>query len=287
MAIRLQDWLSRATQALAPVAEQPRSEARRLVEAALDWPVASQLADPDQIIDTASREALDALLHRRAERQEPLSRILGRREFWGLSLEIEGATLDPRPDTETLVEQALDLFSGPERSPPLQILDLGTGSGALLLALLSEYPEAQGLGVDQDSDTLATATRNAARLGLGGRARFEVSDWLSEVSGRFDLIVSNPPYIPTEDLAGLDRAVRDFDDPLALDGGSDGLAFYARTLREAGRCLAPGGVLILELGIGQADSVQALGRDSPPSPPALLEDVAIAEHLRRRPYQRR
>ena len=274
MAIRLQDWLSRATQALTPVAEQPRSEARRLVEAALDWPVARQLADPDRIIDAASVEALDALLHRRAERQEPLSRILGRREFWGLSLEIEGATLDPRPDTETLVELALDLFSGPERSPPLQILDLGTGSGALLLALLSEYPEAQGLGVDQDSDTLATATRNAARLGLGGRARFEVSDWLSEVSGRFDLIVSNPPYIPTEDLAGLDRAVRDFDSPLALDGGKDGLAFYARTLREAGRCLAPGGVLILELGIGQADSVQALGRDSGWSLRSLRDDLA-------------
>ena len=274
MAIRLQDWLSRATQALTPVAEQPRSEARRLVEAALDWPVARQLADPDQIIDAASVEALDALLHRRSERQEPLSRILGRREFWGLSLEIDGATLDPRPDTETLVELALDLFSGPERSPPLQILDLGTGSGALLLALLSEYPEAQGLGVDQDSDTLATATRNAARLGLGGRARFEVGDWLSEVSGRFDLIVSNPPYIPTEDLAGLDRAVRDFDDPLALDGGADGLAFYARTLREAGRCLAPGGVLILELGIGQADSVQALGRDSGWSLLSLRDDLA-------------
>ena len=274
MAIRLQDWLREATLALAPVAEQPRSEARRLVEAALNWPIASQLADPDQTIDAASLEALDALLHRRAERHEPLSRILGRREFWGLSLEIDGATLDPSPDTETLVELALDLFSGPERSPPGQILDLGTGSGALLLALLSEYPEAQGLGVDQDSDTLATATRNAARLGLGGRARFEVSDWLSEVSGRFDLIVSNPPYIPTEDLAGLDRAVRDFDDPLALDGGADGLAFYARTLREAGRCLAPGGVLILELGIGQADSVQALGRDSGWSLLSLRDDLA-------------
>ena len=125
-----------------------------------------------------------------------------------------------------------------------------------------------------DSDTLATATRNAARLGLGGRARFEVGDWLSEVSGRFDLIVSNPPYIPTEDLAGLDRAVRDFDDPLALDGGADGLAFYARTLREAGRCLASGGVLILELGIGQADSVQALGRDSGWSLRSLRDDLA-------------
>lgn len=274
MAIRLQDWLSRATQALAPVAEQPRSEARRLVEAALNWPIASQLVDPDQTIDAASLEALDALLHRRAERLEPLSRILGRREFWGLSLEIDGATLDPRPDTETLVELALDLFSGPERSLPGQILDLGTGSGALLLALLSEYPAARGLGVDQDSDTLATAARNAARLGLGERARFEGGDWLSGVSGRFDLIVSNPPYIPTGNLAGLDRAVRDFDDPLALDGGADGLAFYARTLREAGRCLAPGGVLILELGIGQADSVQALGRDSGWRLLSLRDDLA-------------
>ncbi|MBB25897.1 MAG: protein-(glutamine-N5) methyltransferase, release factor-specific [Geminicoccus sp.] len=274
MAIRLKDWLSRATQALSPVAEQPRSEARRLVEAALNWPVASQLADPDQTIDAASLEALDALLHRRAERHEPLSRILGRREFWGLSLEIDGATLDPRPDTETLVELALDLFNGPERSPPGQVLDLGTGSGALLLALLSEYPAARGLGVDQDSDTLATAARNAARLGLVERARFEGGDWLSGVSGRFDLIVSNPPYIPTGDLAGLDRAVRDFDDPLALDGGADGLAFSARTLREAGRCLAPGGVLILELGIGQVDSVQALGRDSGWRLLSLRDDLA-------------
>ncbi|MEC8275434.1 MAG: methyltransferase, partial [Pseudomonadota bacterium] len=152
--------------------------------------------------------------------------------------------------------------------------DLGTGSGALLLALLSEYPEAQGLGVDQDSDTLATAARNAAQLGLGERARFEGGDWLSGVSGRFDLIISNPPYIPTGDLAGLDRAVRDFDDPLALDGGADGLAFYARTLREAGRCLASGGVLILELGIGRADSVQALGRDSGWRLLSLRDDLA-------------
>lgn len=262
MTVRLQDWLSRATQALAPVAEQPRSDARRLVEAALNWPIASQLADPDQTIDATSLEALEALLHRRAERHEPLSRILGRREFWGLSLEIDGATLDPRPDTETLVEQALDLCSGPERSPPGRILDLGTGSGALLFALLREFPEAQGLGVDQDQATLATAARNAERLGLVDRTRFEVGDWLSGVSERFDLIVSNPPYIPTGDLAGLDRSVRDFDDPLALDGGADGLAFYARTLREAGRCLVPGGVLILELGIGQADSVLSLGHDS-------------------------
>ena len=274
MTVRLQDWLSRATQALAPVAEQPRSEARRLVEAALNWPITSQLADPDQTIDAASLEALDALLHRRAERHEPLSRILGRREFWGLSLEIDGATLDPRPDTETLVELALDLFSGPERSPPGQILDLGTGSGALLLALLSEYPEAQGLGVDQDSGTLATAARNAARLRLGERARFEGGDWLSGVSGRFDLIVSNPPYIPTGDLALLDRSVRDFDDPRALDGGADGLAFYARTLREAGRCLVPGGVLILELGIGQADSVLSLGYDSGWRLLSLRDDLA-------------
>jgi len=274
MAIRLQDWLSRATEALATVAEQPRSEARRLVETALDWPVASQLADPDQIIDAASLEALDALLYRRAERKEPLSRILGRREFWGLLLEIDGATLDPRPDTETLVELALDLFSGPVRSAPGQILDLGTGSGALLLALLSEFPEAYGLGVDQDSATLATAARNAAGLGLRNRARFDVSDWLLGVSDRFDLIVSNPPYIPTGDLAGLDRAVRDFDSPLALDGGEDGLTFYARTLREAGRCLVPGGVLILELGIGQADSVQALGRESGWSLLSLRDDLA-------------
>ena len=280
--VRLDDWLSRASTALAACAEQPRGEARRLVEAVMGWNAISQLADPDQSIDAASVARLDALVQRRCERKEPLSRILGRREFWGLDLNINGATLDPRADTETLVELALDLLRKPNRQPPRKILDLGTGSGALLLALLSEFPEASGVGVDQDAGTLATASGNASAFDLARRAEFRLSDWLSdlihpssELAGwAFDLIVSNPPYIPSAVLSRLDRTVRDFDDPQALDGGADGLKFYRQTLRDAQDCMSPGGLLILELGIGQASSVSALGKEYGWTIQAIRDDLA-------------
>ena len=183
---------------------------------------------------------------------EPLSRIIGRREFWGLDLSIRGATLDPRADTETLVELVLETCT---ETPPARILDLGTGSGAILLALLSEYPAATGLGIDQNRETLQTAHTNAQALGLSARARFQHGNWLEGLTGGFDLIVSNPPYIPTGELATLAPNVRHFDDPAALDGGADGLTFYRLTLQEAAARLNSGGVLTLELGIDQSERV--------------------------------
>ena len=254
--LRLEDWLKDATTALSEVAEQPRSEARRLVEFACGWDAVHQISEPNALITREQFEILNSLIARR-QADEPLSRILGRREFWGLDLSIRGATLDPRADTETLIELALETCG---TRHPTSILDLGTGSGAILLALLNEYPSAQGLGLDQNAETIRTAESNSAALGLSGRARFAVSDWMSGLTERFDLIVSNPPYIPTQDLADLDRNVRAFDDPLALDGGEDGLHFYRRTLETAARHLNSGGALGLELGIDQSADVTEIAR---------------------------
>lgn len=247
----METWLTDATKALHSVADNPRTEARRLVEFSCGWDTVQQIAEPDALLTREQFEVLSGLITRRLA-DEPLSRILGRREFWGLDLSIRGATLDPRADTETLVELIVETC---DSTPPKTILDLGTGSGAILLALLSEMTSAQGLGIDQDSKTIETAQSNADALGLQDRARFVVSDWLSGVDTRFDLIASNPPYIPTPDLENLDRNVRDYDDPRALDGGADGLDFYRDTLKNAGRFLNNGGFLALELGIGQSEAV--------------------------------
>lgn len=251
MLLRLEAWLTDATKALHEVAEQPRTEARRLVEFACGWDTVQQISEPDALLTREQFEVLSSLIARRLA-DEPLSRILGRREFWGLELDIRGATLDPRADTETLVELVIETCGS---QPPKTILDLGTGSGAILLALLSELNSAHGLGIDQDSKTIETARSNAQALGLQDRARFVVGDWLGGVDARFDLIASNPPYIPTPDLDNLDRNVRDYDDLRALDGGADGLDFYRDTLKNAGRFLNEGGFLALELGIGQSNAV--------------------------------
>lgn len=257
MLLRLEAWLKDATNALDGVAEQPRTEARRLVEFACGWDTVQQISEPDAFFTREQFEVLNSLIARRLA-EEPLSRILGRREFWGLDLSIRGATLDPRADTETLIDLILQTCGD---NPPKTILDLGTGSGAILLALLSEFPAASGWGIDQNSQTVTTAQTNAEALGLAERARFAVGNWLTGVTDRFDLIVSNPPYIPTSDLTGLARNVRDFDDPLALDGGADGLDFYRNTLENAGRHLNNGGFLGLELGIDQSPAVVEIARN--------------------------
>lgn len=256
MLLRLEAWLKDATNALDGVAEQPRTEARRLVEFACGWDTVQQISEPDAFLTREQFEVLNSLIARRLA-EEPLSRILGRREFWGLDLSIRGATLDPRADTETLIDLVLQTCSD---TPPKTILDLGTGSGAILLALLSEFPAASGWGIDQNSQTVTTAQTNAEALGLAQRARFAVGNWLTGVTDRYDLIVSNPPYIPTSDLTGLARNVRDFDDPLALDGGADGLDFYRNTLENAERHLTEGGFLGLELGIDQSPAVVEIAR---------------------------
>lgn len=268
--LRLEAWLKDATKALDGLADQPRTEARRLVEFACGWDTVQQISEPDAFLTREQFEILNALIARRLA-DEPLSRIVGRREFWGMDLSIRDATLDPRADTETLVELVVETCAP---APPKTILDLGTGSGAILLALLSEFPAAQGLGIDQDRKTVETAQRNAQALDLQARARFRVSDWLSGIEEQFDLIVSNPPYIPTSDLKGLDRNVREFDDPKALDGGADGLDFYRDTLQSAGKNLNVGGFLGLEMGVGQRAAVIEIAENAGWSLCAQKNDLA-------------
>jgi release factor glutamine methyltransferase len=191
---------------------------------------------------------------------EPVARILGHKEFWGLTFELSPATLVPRPDTETLVEVALKFtrdanMAAKMAERPIRIADIGTGTGAILLALLSELPQARGIGTDISHDALATATRNAERLGLLDRADFVESDYASALDDPFDLIVSNPPYIRSRDIDGLPLDVRAYDPHLALDGGDDGLEAYRAIAPQAARLLRPDAALVVEIGQGQADEV--------------------------------
>ncbi|CCG40816.1 peptide chain release factor N(5)-glutamine methyltransferase [Magnetospirillum molischianum] len=197
----------------------------------------------------------EALLVRR-EGREPMSHILGRRGFWTLDLAVTADTLDPRPDTETLVEAVLAVL--PNRKRPLRLLDFGTGSGCILLALLSELPAAIGLGIDASPAALAVATANAETNGLAPRAQFRLGDWGQGIGGRFDVIVSNPPYIPEAEIDGLAPEVARFEPRSALSGGADGLECYRRLIPDIARLLVPGGVTAVEVGQGQAGAVAAL-----------------------------
>jgi release factor glutamine methyltransferase len=190
---------------------------------------------------------------------EPVARIIGEKEFWGLPLQLSSATLVPRPDTETVVELALELLrAGGDLNRPLRIADLGTGSGAILLALLSELPAAQGFGTDISQAALQTARLNAARAGLSDRATFIACDYASGLAGPFDLIVSNPPYIRSADIDGLATEVRNHDPLAALDGGADGLDAYRALIPQAAGLLAPRAALVVEAGEGQSAEIQAL-----------------------------
>ncbi|MGH6969449.1 MAG: peptide chain release factor N(5)-glutamine methyltransferase [Stellaceae bacterium] len=190
---------------------------------------------------------------RRRVAHEPYSRIRGAREFWSLDFALSPDTLDPRPDSETLIEAALAAL--PERTAPLRAVDLGTGTGALLLALLSEFPNATGLGVDVLPGAVATAARNAAALGLADRTQFVAGDWAEANLGAADVILANPPYIPSGEIAALPPEVVRFDPRRALDGGDDGLMAYRALVPVVRRTLKPGGWAFFELGAGQAEAV--------------------------------
>lgn len=235
--------------------DEARRRARRLVAAALDLTPAEIFARLDRMITEDEGDRVAALL-RRALSHEPLSRILGRREFWGLEFALSPDTLDPRPETETVVEAALARLG--ERDRPYRLLDLGTGSGCLLVALLSELPEASGIALDRSAGAVATARRNAERLGVGARARFAVGDWTSALRGSFDAIVANPPYIESPEMARLPREVRDHDPKLALDGGVDGLDACRAIAADVSRLLRPGGIFACEVGSGQEVAVAVL-----------------------------
>ena len=238
---------------------EPRRAARRLVASTLDLTPAELLSHSEQVLDEQHTGRVRRALDRMAE-HEPLSRIVGRREFWGLEFTLCGDTLDPRPETETVVEAVLRRVL--DRDAPLRFLDLGTGTGCILLALLSEFPAATGFGVDLALGAVMTARRNAAALGLAERAHFLVGDWGTAMSGKFDVIASNPPYIASAALADLPPEVALYDPCLALDGGADGLGAYRALVVELARLLQPGAVLVIEVGFSQAPAVAAMLRAS-------------------------
>ena len=234
--------------------ESASLDARVLVQAACNASDIEMIREPGVML-TADEEKLLADYEARRLAHEPVSRILGRREFWGLDFEVTAATLDPRPDSETLIEAALDLLRD---IPSPRLLDIGTGTGCLLIALLHERDDAQGVGVDLSADALKVAESNAVRLGVASRARFVEGAWSAGLQERFDLVISNPPYIERDVIETLDPEVRLHDPVLALDGGADGLDAYRALAEELPSVLVPGGAVVLELGGGQAASVAVL-----------------------------
>jgi len=238
--------------------DAPELDARVLVGHVLGLDHAALAAAADRSLSGDETAAIDALARRRLG-GEPVARIVGWKEFWGLPLRLGPATLVPRPETETVVEAALALIDAQGlRRQRLRIADLGTGSGALVVALLSELPQAFGVATDISVAALKVARDNCRTLGFGGRAGFVTCEFGAALGGGFDLVVANPPYVRSQDIAGLAIEVRAHDPVLALDGGSDGLAAYAALARDAGRLLRPGGHLVVELGAGMAAEVAAL-----------------------------
>lgn len=239
--------------AAAGVAE-PSREARLLLAAASGLRPLDILAHPHAPLSADARTRFEAFVARRAAR-EPFAYIIGRKGFWTLELAVSRAVLTPRPETEHVVEAGLAALAGDR---PARILDLGTGSGAILLALLAERPAAWGLGVDRSEAALGAAAGNARTLGLASRCALVCADWAAPLAGRFDLVVANPPYVATADIAELAPEIRDHEPRLALDGGPDGLAAYRRIASAMPQLLVPGGTCAFEVGAGQAEAVAAL-----------------------------
>jgi release factor glutamine methyltransferase len=234
---------------------EPRRMARRAVGAVLEISPVEMLRHPERVVEDLQANRVRQTLGRIVAR-EPLSRILGRREFWGLEFALSADTLDPRPETETIVEAVLRRF--PDRDKPLRLLDLGTGTGCIVLALLSEFRNGLGFGVDLSAGAAITARRNAGSLGFADRAHFLVGDWGAAISGKFDAIVANPPYIPDALLAGLPREVALHDPCLALSGGKDGLEAYRSLAMDLGRLLRPNAFFFGEIGLGQERAAAAI-----------------------------
>ncbi|MDE3015462.1 MAG: peptide chain release factor N(5)-glutamine methyltransferase [Pseudomonadota bacterium] len=249
-------------------------DARVLLEYVLGASREELLAAMDVPIDDSQNAAYRELVKKRARRC-PVSQLTGRREFWGLTFKVTADTLDPRPDSETLVEAVLEAVEGgtwnvkrdnvlprATRHMPQTILDLGTGTGCLLIALLRECKNAEGIGVDLSDAAIAVARENAAALGVGNRARFIAGNWNAPLDGRFDSILSNPPYIPTGEIATLAPEVAQHEPKLALDGGADGLDAYRAILPRLSGLLAERGRAFLEIGKGQEEDVITLARQS-------------------------
>ena len=248
--------------------DDPALDARLLIAQALGCDRLTLLTDSGRVLTENETAIIEALIARRAAR-EPVHRILGLREFWGLPFGLNEATLEPRPDSETLIEVASKVCS----PAPRRLLDLGTGTGCLLLSLLHEWPHATGLGIDKAPRAIEQATLNAKRLGLENRATFQIGDWLNGIDETFDLIICNPPYIPSRDVDTLQPEVRAHDPIAALDGGADGLDPYRHLIPLLPQYLKADGVALFEIGIGQAEDVSTLMRE------IGFQDVSVTHDL--------
>ena len=235
--------------------ESARKDARLLMRYVLKISLETLLMDSGRELTQEQQALFEALVEKRAARR-PMAQILGGREFWGLPFKVNEHTLIPRPDSETMISMLLAFTR--RRAEKLRLLDLGTGTGCLLLSALSEYPQATGLGVDISEEALAVARENAVALGLEKRVEFKKSDWNQEINGVWDVILSNPPYIPTADLGGLSPDVALYEPRLALDGGGSGLDCYRAITGFLPAIMAEDGLALLEVGAGQAAEVAAL-----------------------------
>ncbi len=256
--------------------DSPVIDARLLVEAAVGVTRTELITDPYRPLSADQAATLDAYVERRS-RREPVSHVLGRKGFWKIMVQVDARVLTPRPETEVIVDHALRAFTEGER---FSVLDLGVGSGALLLAILAERPAARGLGVDLSEDALAVARENAANLGMAGRTALLRGDWTAGLAtDEFELVVANPPYVRTGELAALDPEVRDHEPRLALDGGEDGLRDYRVLAPEILRVLKPGGLFLVEIGADQGAEVSALFHEGGAQGVGVLKDLCDKERV--------
>ena len=273
---RLQAWQTARARLEAAGLGGPVIDARLLVEAAAGATRADIVTDPHRALTTDQEATLESYISRR-EHREPVSHILGRKGFWKIMLTVTPAVLTPRPDTETVVEWVLRDF--PEHAA-WSVLDLGVGSGAIILSILAERPAARGLGVDVSEEALAVARENAANLGLGGRLALLRGDWTAGLGeATFDLVVSNPPYIASHVIDTLEPEVRDHEPRIALEGGTDGLLHYRRLAPEILRVLKPGGRFAVEIGYDQKTAVETLFREAGAREVQTLRDLGDRDRV--------
>lgn len=256
--------------------DQPSIDARLMLEVAAGVTRTEIVTDPYRELTAEQVATLNDYLDRRAKR-EPVSHIIGRKGFWKILLQVNKNVLTPRPETEVIVDEVLKAF--PE-AMPFSMLDLGVGSGTILLAVLAERPAAKGLGVDASDEALAVARDNAANLNLDGRAALLRGDWTAGLGdASFDLVVSNPPYIPTAVIETLEPEVRDHEPRLALDGGADGLEAYRLLAPEILRVLKPAGMFAVEIGHDQSKAVEALFRDAGAGEVRTVKDLSTYDRV--------
>jgi release factor glutamine methyltransferase len=256
--------------------DQPSIDARLMLEVAANVTRTEIVTDPYRELTTEQQATLEEYLSRRA-RREPVSHIIGRKGFWKILLQVNKNVLTPRPETEVIVDEVLKAF--PEQMP-FSMLDLGVGSGTILLAVLAERPAATGLGVDASAEALAVARDNAASLDLNNRAALMHGDWTAGLGdGGFDVVVSNPPYIPTAVIDTLEPEVRDHEPRLALDGGDDGLDAYRLLAPEILRVLKPGGMFAVEIGHDQSKAVEALFKTAGAQQVKTIKDLSTHDRV--------